>query len=214
MISVELQEQITEVLQKYKNLKQQSYLNCNTIITGILGFNIHENGNHVRDHYDLCIEVPQDYPKKLPKVIEIGTRIPKEFHTNPDGALCLGTEASIYVALTNNSALIEFVEQILIKYLFSFSLWEKNGSLPFGERSHGPKGIMEFFLDLFQVCEYSKVQEILRYLAKGKPYSRNKKCPCRSNRRIRNCHGKQIILLKGSYGLDKIRKDYLEIKYL
>jgi hypothetical protein len=83
------------------------------------------------------------------------------FHTNPNSTLCLGTEAAIYTALSENCSLIEFIEQILIRYLFAFSLWEKAKILPFGERSHGPMGIMEFHSDFFKVDNFERVQNLL-----------------------------------------------------
>ena len=50
----------------------------------------------INDVYEIEIEFPSDYPESAPKTKEIGGRILKSYHTNPDMSLCLETEYEVF----------------------------------------------------------------------------------------------------------------------
>lgn len=201
-------DQIKSVTKKYQKLIYWQTVNGNFILQGRLEFFANENGHIVKDAFDIKILVPADYPNSLARVWEIGNRIPKRYHINPDSTLCIGTQIEVEYALSDNNSLIEFVEQILIKYLFGFAVWERTGKFLFGERKHGAEGILEFYQIYFNVKDFESAKRLLYYLSSMKRYSRKKWCPCKSSRRMRHCHGEKIKHILSVSSRSRFRDDY------
>ncbi|TCZ71456.1 hypothetical protein E0485_22660 [Paenibacillus albiflavus] len=162
-------------------------------IVGDLPFSATYNGNSpIIDQYKIKILLPKDYPKSPPKLMEFGGRIPKSFHTNPDGTLCLG--APLEVRMKFNGNLLSYVKELVIPYLYSYSYYEKYGDMPFGELSHGGRGILESYQELFVLTSSECVLDLLEILATGK-FRGHLDCPCGSRMKLRKCHGPQLIQL-------------------
>ena len=181
--------------------------NGNFLLEGTLGFKVEHLNTTITDSYEVLIEIPKFFPRELPISREIGGRIQKSFHTNPDGSLCLGTDLEITLVLLDNPSIKEYVEQLLIRYLFGHSYYKIKGVLPFGERSHGGKGILEFYAEYFGTKSLESAKRLLKVLANQK-YSRNKKCPCGSMRKTRKCHGATLLKLMRSVPQKLLQKDW------
>lgn len=156
------------------------------------------------DCYNIKIHIPTDYPNKPPTTTECDGRIPRTFHTNPDGTLCLGSP--LEVRMKFKGSLLNYVQKLIIPFLYSFSFYEKYGKLPYGELSHGSLGIVESYKELFGVSDSKIVLGLLNILARGK-YRGHHDCPCGSKKRLRNCHGSQLLDLMNYQSKDEFMFD-------
>jgi len=205
-----LQAHFSELQKKYPGLKLLVDERGLQTIKGKLKFSATYENVTIDDEYDIEIELPDDYPEYPPKAKEIGERITKEFHVNPDGTLCLGAPLKVRMKYNDKPDLLGFVENVLIDFLYSFSYKEKFGKLPFGELPHGGEGIVEYYCDLFKVKDRMFVLNILLILCENK-YRGHHNCPCGSGRKIRECHGEQIFELMKHQKPDDFLDDYFQV---
>jgi hypothetical protein len=116
------------------------------ILTGLINFRAKYRDIPIEDFYQIRLVFPNNYPKELPTAFEIGNKIQQDFHTNSyDRTLCLGADAELYKIFNQNRTIKNYIENILIPYLYSYSHLVKYGFLPFGELSHGGKGLIEYY---------------------------------------------------------------------
>lgn len=85
-----------------------------------------------------------------------------------------------------------YVKNCLIPYLYSFSYKCRYGQLPFGELSHGLIGIREHYLELFHLKDVQSLSGLIAILAQEN-YRGHVLCPCGSGKRLRSCHGGQLL---------------------
>lgn len=91
--------------------------------------------------------------------------------------------------------MLSFIDKLVAPYLFSYSYYVINEKLPFGEHKHGAEGILEDYKKEFGVTEDLEVIRLLQILAEDK-FRGHHPCPCGSSKKLRNCHGQNILSLK------------------
>ena len=113
---------IGALLERHPGLRVQPQTNGSVILAG--DFNLHARfkNTEIRDKYSIEIDVPDGFPIELPRVREVGGRIPEDFHHYPDGRLCLGSPIALRLDLGARPKLPTFVEKCVVPYLFGFSL--------------------------------------------------------------------------------------------
>lgn len=136
------------------------------------------------------IILPPDYPESHPVARET-TGITKVFHTNHDGTLCLGSHLAVKSTFARYPTLLGYMEELVIPFFYAFFYKEKFGGMPFGELSHGGEGLLEYYLELFDVGESASVLGLIRILADD-DYRGHLLCPCGSGAIVRKCHGEQL----------------------
>lgn len=151
----------------------------------------HATEGEIQDSFALEIIVPSAFPKALPSVTETGGKIPRtgEYHVNrTDNTLCLGSPLSLLLKLSKNPRVHGFAENCLIPYLFAISRKLKiGGSLPFGELSHGPEGILTDYAHLFGLKHFENVRYALELLGTKKRRANKLPCPCGCRSRLGRC---------------------------
>lgn len=198
-----IEKQYLELRSKYPYLflekKNEEYS-----IYGTIFIENHE----IKDQYEIEIQVPVDYPNKVPTVKETGSKIASTFHHYSDGTLCLEAPFTVHEVFRANETLIHFVDDLLLPYLYSHSYYLKYGKLPFGEHAHGAEGIFEDYKRRFQLTDDSSILRLIQILAE-KTYRGHNLCPCGSKKKLRDCHGRYLL---GRINLNfNFMKDYLEI---
>jgi len=152
------------------------------------------------EHEGLCFEsflvriyLPNGYPHELPKVFEIGGRIPKDLdlHVNRDGSLCLGVPDELWLEMKGQFEIGPFIERLLRPFLIGISEKLRTGKWPGVERSHGASGICEFYGTFIDTAAPAQVIALLHLLQK-KDLKGHWLCPCRSGKVLRHCHGSSI----------------------
>lgn len=169
---------------------------------------IKQNGNYVisgfvkLDHlygdvrmtgvFELEIIVSNDFPNTLPVVREITKKIDRKYpHLYSNGQFCLASNIELKIYFSNNRDIGTFIDDYVITYLYTYRYYEEYGVYPYGERSHGMMGDLEYLKELFRVDEWNKVLEIMIFISKSN-YRGHLLCPCQSGEKLRNCHGETI----------------------
>lgn len=154
--------------------------------------------NFVEDSFRIRIEIPRAFPSEVPKVTEIGDKIPHniDFHVFPNGTLCLGSPIRLRKCLNENPTLQGFIEKSLIPFLYAMSKHLRTGErFVFGELTHGVEGLLDDYRDVFHVETNKQVIQILELLSVKKRESNKKKCPCGCGKRVAKCSFKEKLNL-------------------
>lgn len=203
-----VQEQFLELQSLYKRLSLKDLGEPNGIlIQGILDFSARGKDQLINDSFEIEILVPESFPNWHPSVKEVGGQIPITFHHHNDGSLCLGAPLYVRMVFCEDPTLLGYVQNLLIPYLFTFCYWKKFGKMPFGELSHGRKGIMEYYRELSNSNSDMAVINLLKILAEDN-YRGHHYCPCGSGRIIRKCHGEILKKIKVYQPLENFIADY------
>lgn len=166
--------------------------NLSTVLKGSLAFTVEpEGGIPITDKYVLLIEVPDNFPNCLPKVVEIGNKIPRkdEFHVNPDDfSLCLGSPIRLMGIISKSPVLVGFTENCLIPYLYAVSYkLQYGGSFIYNELAHGAPGVMADYIDLFGLSQPKQVIRAVRILGEKRRIANKLPCPCGCGLRLGKC---------------------------
>jgi hypothetical protein len=165
-------------------------------------------GDNLKESYEIEIRLGTKYPSQIPYVKEIGSKIPTDFHHYQDGYLCLELPLRVWEIFRQDETLLNFVDSLLVPYLFSYTCFKNTGKLPFGERRHDTNGILDDYKDRLEISDDLIIVDILRILAED-IYRGHHLCPCGSKKKLRNCHGRILLDMK-SVGYN-FMKDYLMI---
>ena len=162
-------------------------------VVGNLNFTVKYNGNVIKDDYDIEILIPDMYPQCPPDVQEVGGKILRcpDNHINDDGTFCFGAPLAVKQTFSQYRDLLWFVREQVVRFLFNHSYKREFGIRPDGELSHGPKGLLEYYYELFNAQNNVTVLEFLRLLSVDQ-YNDHDLCPCGSGRKIRKCHYRLI----------------------
>lgn len=183
--------QFAAVVKDYPGLSLRKNGDGSFTISGEFAFNAGFNGETISDRFALEVHVPADYPLSIPVCKEVGGRIPPSFHTNPDGTLCLNVPVELRKLFRTEGTLYDFMKESVIPFLYGFCYYRKHGEMPYGEWSHGGKGLVEYYKTVFNVAEDILVIGLLRILADN-DFQRQMLCPCGSKLKLRRCHGIQL----------------------
>lgn len=174
--------------------------------------------NHVFDDvrmtgkFNLEIVVPGDFPLAFPKVKELSNCINKNYpHRYKDGQFCLASDLELKMFFSQDQDLCSFIEKYVIPYLYTYRFYEEYGVYPYGERSHGTMGDLEYLKDLFEVDDWGKVLDIMLFVVQSS-YRGHLLCPCGNGKRIRNCHGEILNKVMNARLQDECRAILLEVK--
>jgi hypothetical protein len=204
-----IQKHFAELVEQYSWLALTGTNHDTWVVQGMLEFSATYEGAGMNDLFHIELTITKDYPNIPPIAKEIGGRIPKEFHKFPDGSLCLGAPLEVRTKFTKNPSLLGFVNEQVIPFLFSFCYFQQHGRMPFGELSHGGKGILEYYAQLFNVTSEITTVELLKILAENN-YKGHHDCPCGSGKRIRNCHGRLLLNINSYQSQTEFLYDYIQ----
>ena len=182
-----------------------------TLSGSIKVFRTH-NGYTVNNSYMLDIVIPIN-SKEFPYVVDIGNHIDSQYphYYASSRQFCLETDSRIALRFVDGFSLLDWVDEFVEPYYFSYEYYQRFGEFPFGERSHGTLGILEAYQDYFSTNDIVQVYKILRFVCNS-PYRGHHLCPCGSKTRMRNCHGKKILPAYQNPSIMKLlQKDYKTI---
>lgn len=150
------------------------------------------------DSYQIKAGITGGFPTEEPVVFEEGGRIPRiaDRHVFPDhGNCCLGVWDE-WLLTAQDHRFETFLTGPMHDYFVSQTYYEVHGQWPFGERSHGRRGIVEAYSDLLGVAPDEKVITEYLHLLSRQIIKGHALCPCGSRRRLRNCHCGDLQRLK------------------
>jgi len=113
---------VDEALRRYPGLSLQPANGSEVRLRGEIEFIArYPEHSEIEDTYDIEIRIPKKFPGQLPTAVEVGGRIPKDFHTNFDKTLCLGSEVRQRLLLGKTPTLRVFLEKCLVPFLYGYS---------------------------------------------------------------------------------------------
>jgi len=142
------------------------------------------------DRYYIKIVAVPEYPLRFPHVYETGGRIPEniDWHVFPnDGRCCLATIPEEILTCKKGVNLPGFIEKIVTSYFFNQRYREDHGYF-LKERSHGDKGNVEFFTEIFKTDDLLSIANGLSFIKQHKEPNRVSNCFCGSGQKFRKCH--------------------------
>lgn len=142
--------------------------------------------------YGLVLLLTGDYPKRPPVMYCNDPKLPIgniDRHIMRDGMACLGVQAEISMRWSAGSTIVDFLDNLVAPFL----AWqayhdEYQKPPPWGERSHGAHGIIEYYAELLGRSADSSVVGFMRLLARKNRPKGHEPCPCDSGECLRNCH--------------------------
>lgn len=146
--------------------------------------------------FDIRMELSDLYPRREPKVFEVGGRIPRnqDRHINPDGDCCVTVWENWLVA-TRDHSFGSYLSGPLNEYFLGQFWFEKTGKWPFGERAHGTPGLEEAYADALGIANKRKgLLYHLRLLSQDWPKG-HWPCPCGGNTLLRHCHRDDLMAM-------------------
>lgn len=181
-------DEIQALCEVFDGLECQATSELSTI-EGVISFDAYfEALENIEDWFEIRIIVPENYPKKLPSVIELQGKVHSDYeHLYENGCFCLATPLAARQAFNLRPTLLGFVKNLVVPYLYSYRYWEMHGAYPFDDRSHGALGLIEHYLDLFNVEANPEILKGLKRIVKY-GYRGHHPCPCGSGNIIRKCH--------------------------
>lgn len=174
------------LVQEYPTLHARKSAGA-VVVKGTLG--VSHEGVEV-DRYSLELRLPSDYPRSLPTVWETAERIPREMdrHVYPTtGALCLGVAEELWLAMSGDFSLDRVLDIPVRNFLIGNSLVEQGQEWPSGDRSHGTRGLLEFYASLLGAKDERSLLRFLVSFLDGKVKG-HWPCPCGSGSVLRRCH--------------------------
>lgn len=174
--------------------------------------------DHIYDYvrmtgkFNLEIIVSKDYPSQIPIVKEVSNRIDKDYpHRYNDGKLCLASDFELKMYISQNANISSFIDMYIIPYLYTYRYYEEYGVYPFGERSHGIVGDLEYIKELFMVNEWKQVFDIIYFISYSS-YRGHLLCPCGSGKKIRNCHGDTLMKVMNAGLKNECKEILIELR--
>ena len=181
-------------------------------LKGVIHVSCIENGEHVIGDFSVRISLPSGYPHEVPSVFASGYSLPNGYsHVFVrNGQLCLGTMADQRFFIAEGHSLNEWVESYVVPFFFSTEYFRKYGYSPFGERSHGFKGTLEYYQELFGLDNIESAFRFLELIA-TRNYRGSTMCPCNSGKQIRDCHRVVIQRYSAEMYKEQILQDYSDV---
>lgn len=187
-------EQISALLKTYPDLTVEKSNSNEVRINGCIHVYRTALGFTLDSYYDIEIRISIDSPK-LPTVIDTGNAIEQNYpHRYTNGELCLETDTTVKLRFIDGFNLLQWMDEYVEPYYFTYEYFMRFGYFPFGERPHGPEGIINTYQEIFHERDISKTLLLMMHCA-YEPYRGHINCPCGSNKRLRNCHGQYLFPL-------------------
>lgn len=188
---------ISEVLTRFESLRLVPSKDGCIVMRGVINFTASANDcRTVTDSYEISLCVPDAYPSELPLVHETGGRIPTDFHKLEGNALCLGSPFRLWLLTKQNPSLLNFVERVVIPYLYAYSLHETGEAMPFGELRHGTPGLVDDLGEMFGASDSQTAAAYVQAIMRKKRIANKRSCPCGSGMRLGRCHNRRVNALR------------------
>lgn len=202
------QKEKTSTLGMYPKLE---YIVENDLVklSGELEFNASFNNQEISDTYLILIVFPKDYPDAVPVSFETEDKIPDNYHKNPDKSLCIAPPLDLIQKFSSNPCILNYINNLLIPYLYRYSFIQKYGKAPFDEYSHGALGLIEYYFELLEINSISTLGKMLLIVLENK-YRGHLLCPCGSYKKLRYCHGLKLKMIS-QLPVNQLRLDFINI---
>ena len=189
------------MVQRFPGLEVRPFEGFELVVSGVLSFVAsYQSCDEIEDAYEIEIRIPRLFPRFVPRVFSTDKRIPRKFHHLEDRSFCLGSPLALQLKAIECGQILPFVEESVVPYLYSYSHFEKYGTMPFGELDHGNKAVLESYMSIFQVETLEAAEELVFLASLMRSKSNRRPCPCGSGDRVGKCHHKILNRLRKEVG--------------
>lgn len=139
--------------------------------------------------FDVKLLLPRTYPEGVPAVFERGARIKADadWHINEDGSCCTGPWVGEMKKYAGRAVLVDWLDRSVVPFLANHLYKERFGHYRSGEYSHGIKGILEYYQELWPLGLHAIIGRLRQVARVDRPGPREK-CFCGSGERYASCH--------------------------
>ncbi|MDD4310284.1 MAG: hypothetical protein PHO32_07885 [Candidatus Cloacimonetes bacterium] len=164
------------------------------IVAGLLKFCAqHIDHEEISDEFNIEMHISSAFPDDIILVYET-ERTQGYEHKYTNGALCLGSPLEIGFRVRNDTSLISYIKNLIVPYFYFFVYFQKYGIKPFSDLEHGKAGLVSSYQKRFNTSNISIVNCMMRYRLTHERYNINTRCPCGSNKILRDCFNHRMIL--------------------
>lgn len=198
--------QLEDFLSRNPKMRLVRYDSEGVSLDGAYDLHARLNGfQPIREVFELTINIPHDYPKGIPAVVDRGRKLPRDpdHHTYKDGSFCLGSDIKLKSALAKDPTLCGFASIILDPYLYSVGYKLRFDEYPYGQLAHGETGLIADYERIFGLIGKKAVILALSALGKRKRVANKQRCPCCCGKKLGRCTYR--FRLNGWRGLDRRR---------
>jgi hypothetical protein len=182
---------LSQFLRDYPGMSTAPCSVAGVLLRGKFWFKANVSGSYeIVDSYNLEIIVPDKFPHALPKVKEIGGKIPRDgnFHVNPNGSLCLGSPLRLLKKIYGAPNLTGFADKCLVPYLYAVSYkLMHGGDFVFGELAHGEQGIADDYSIMLGLKKKHQIIPAIQLLGIKKRLANKRLCPCGCGKKLGVC---------------------------
>ena len=178
-------------------------------ITGTISISQKYNDELIQKEYEILICLSKSH---IPYVYDCKKIIKKTYpHMYVDRRLCLATDMEQYIFLNENRSICLWIKKYVESYFFSYEYHNRYGVYPFGEYSHGLKGVQEFCIEYYNLNDINenKIRNVLDYIFLRR-YRGHDFCPCGSLKKVRNCHKELILRAKDDKYFEYLSSCYIK----
>jgi hypothetical protein len=168
----------------------------------------------VLDRYSVELQLARNHPAGLPVVRETSGRIPRHVDRHiltADGTACVLLPDERWRLWPVGSPLLNYLAGPLHSFFLAQTMVEEGQPWPFGQWAHGVKGVFQFYREILKTSDLRAITTYLDYLA-AKKIKGHWPCPCRSGRKLRDCHFDQVKDLRGKISRKDVEKSLAALK--
>jgi hypothetical protein len=198
-------EGISEVKDRYPRLRMTE----DGVVDGTFDLHAIYDGKERRDEFQVRIVAPADYPDSMPSLTETGGRTEaiakkhgiedvRDLHRNPNGTACVCAKPDERHRFPKAASLSDFIEGLVVPYLFGLSYFDEHGEWPWSDYSHGALGIAEYYADADDVPSPESIGATVNLLRADDSWAELRRqirmpsamrmCVCGSRKPISQCH--------------------------
>lgn len=194
----------------YPDLKVQFDNGATLQLSGFITVNRSVNDFVLYKKYPLVVSVSKVTMAPPIASVPVGTINSLYPHVYNDGRLCLATDIDQLLYLEQDPSIVGWMKKFVEPYFVSYEYYQRYGEYPFGDRLHGYFGILQSYSDILK-ADTNIIYPLMDYIYRNE-YRGHVQCPCGSGKKIRNCHGPDMLpIYKSSTLLRQVREDYNQI---
>jgi hypothetical protein len=155
-----------------------------------------EHEGKILDRFQIEIRLTNEFPDELPKVCEVGGRIPwtLDHHVFPNSGLaCIQVPEEWLLA--RDRSFRAFLEVPVRNYYLGQALVALGEAWPFGERAHGLEGLYQSYGEMIGETDPERIVHYFTCLAANRLRG-HWECPCGSGQRVRKCCDERLRNLR------------------
>lgn len=154
------------------------------------------DGTEVLDRFQIEIEIPPEFPDSIPILREVSGRIPwhEDRHVNQRNGEACPIVPEEWLLRPDHGSILAFLDGPVRNFFLGQILVEAGQPWPFGERTHGVRGLLEAYGEMVGSADRDTILRYLDCLSK-EMLKGHWDCPCGSAKRLRNCHLDELKML-------------------